>query len=372
MAILSYINACWGFGILLSSGVVRACLNIESEWAFKIPFCIQWVWPPLLIALIWFAPESPFWLVRQERYADAEHSVRRLTTAQYFSEEDVKRNVAMKIHTTELEKNMSAGASYLDMFKGVDRRRTEVSLMVFAAQLLSGQNLIGQGVQFFQQAGMAVQASYDLNLALNAMFVVGTFVSWGLLTRFGRRTLYLSGLATMAAVLLCIGGMGFSNSTTAKWVSGALLIFLNLAYNSTLGPVCYTLVAEISSTRLRAKTIALSRVAYQLMNIICGIIVPRQLSPAEWNWGPKSGLFWAGSAILTFVYTWFRIPETRNRSYGELDLLFEHRVPAWRFAKTKVDQFNLDERSGVPAETPMMEEKSDLKEDVAHTEYARK
>lgn len=148
MAILSYINACWGFGILLSSGVVRACLNIESEWgtfisvfrhavtyaydnfvystAFKIPFCIQWVWPPLLIALIWFAPESPFWLVRQERYADAEHSVRRLTTAQYFSEEDVKRNVAMKIHTTELEKNMSAGASYLDMFKGVDRRRTEV------------------------------------------------------------------------------------------------------------------------------------------------------------------------------------------------------------------------------------------------------
>jgi SP family general alpha glucoside:H+ symporter-like MFS transporter len=106
--------------------VTYAYDNFVYSTAFKIPFCIQWVWPPLLIALIWFAPESPFWLVRQERYADAEHSVRRLTTAQYFSEEDVKRNVAMKIHTTELEKNMSAGASYLDMFKGVDRRRTEV------------------------------------------------------------------------------------------------------------------------------------------------------------------------------------------------------------------------------------------------------
>lgn len=70
----------------------------------------------------------------------------------------------MKIHTTELEKQMSAGASYFDMFKGIDRRRTEIvsrvnemcdvmlilrwkSLMVFAMQLLSGQNLIGQGVQ---------------------------------------------------------------------------------------------------------------------------------------------------------------------------------------------------------------------------------
>lgn len=189
------------------------------------------------------------------------------------------------------------------------------------------------------------------------MFVVGTFVSWGrtsrratstrypltiacfsVLTRFGRRTLYLTGLSTMACVLLVIGGMGFTDSQAAKWVSGALLVFLNLAYNSTLGPVCYTLIAEISSTRLRAKTIALSRVAYQLMNIICGIIVPRQLSPAEWNWGPKSGLFWAGSAILSFCYCWLRVPETRNRSYGELDLLFENRIPAWRFSKTKVDR----------------------------------
>ncbi|KAJ9104114.1 hypothetical protein QFC19_004098 [Naganishia cerealis] len=380
----AYINACWGFGILLSSGVVRACLNIESEWAFRIPFCIQWVWPPLLIVLVWFAPESPFWLVRQERYADAEKSVRRLTSPEHFTDEDVKRNVAMKIHTTELEKKMTAGASYIDMFRGIDRRRTEISLMCFAAQLLSGQyhglrdiflySLLSSASKnpSFQQAGMAVQASYDLNLALNAMFVVGTFVSWGLLTRFGRRTLYLVGLALMASVLLCIGGMGFTDSTAAKWVSGALLIFLNLAYNSTLGPVCYTLIAEISSTRLRAKTIALSRVAYQLMNIICGIIVPRQLSPAEWNWGPKSGLFWAGSALLTLAYTWLRIPETRNRSYGELDLLFEHRVPAWRFSKTKVDQFNLDETHDAPGETPMMEEKSDLKEDIAHAEYIRK
>ncbi|KAJ9092418.1 hypothetical protein QFC20_007373 [Naganishia adeliensis] len=333
----AYINACWGFGILLSSGVVRACLNIESQWAFKIPFCIQWVWPPFLIALVWFAPESPFWLVRQQRYADAEAS-------------DVKKNVAMKIHTTELEKQMSAGASYIDMFKG----------------------LIGEGRRFFQQAGMAVQASYDLNLALNAMFVVGTFVSWGLLTRFGRRTLYLTGLSTMACVLLVIGGMGFTDSQAAKWVSGGLLVFLNLAYNSTLGPVCYTLIAEISSTRLRAKTIALSRVAYQLMNIICGIIVPRQLSPAEWNWGPKSGLFWAGSAILSFCYCWLRVPETRNRSYGELDLLFENRIPAWRFSKTKVDQFNLDARHNAPAETPFMEEKLDIKGDVAHSEYITK
>ena len=93
----------------------------------------------------------------------------------------------------------------------------------------------------------------------------------------------------------------------------------------------------MSSTRLRQKSIALSRIAYQIMNIICGIIVPRMLSPTAWNWGPKSGLFWGGISLLTAIYLTLRLPETKGRSYGELDLLFERKVPAWRFKTTKVN-----------------------------------
>jgi SP family general alpha glucoside:H+ symporter-like MFS transporter len=114
----------------------------------------------------------------------------------------------------------------------------------------------------------------------------------------------------MATVLLIIGGLGFSDAASAKWISGGLLVALNLAYNSTLGAVCYVIISEVGSTRLRAKTIVLARCAYQITNIICGIIVPRMLSPTAWHWGPKSGLFWFGSAMLSAVYCWFRLPES--------------------------------------------------------------
>jgi SP family general alpha glucoside:H+ symporter-like MFS transporter len=61
-----------------------------------------------------------------------------LTSVQYFSDDDVKKNVAMKIHTTELEKKMTSGASYLDMFRGIDRRRTEiVSVLSLAVTLFT-------------------------------------------------------------------------------------------------------------------------------------------------------------------------------------------------------------------------------------------
>jgi len=182
------------------------------------------------------------------------------------------------------------------------------------------------------------------------MFIIGTVVSWFLLYRFGRRTLYISGLIAMAIVLLIIGALGFSTSDGAKWASGALLVALNLAYNATLGAVCYVIIAEVGSTRLRAKTIVLARCAYQVMNIICGIIVPRMLSPTAWNWGPKSGLFWFGSAALSALYCWFRLPETMGRSYGELDVLFENRVAAWRFSRTKVDQFGLPDGAAAAAD----------------------
>lgn len=35
-------------------------------------------------------------------------------------------------------------------------------------------------------------------------------------------------------------------------------------------------------------------------------------------------------------------------------------------------EFNLDERHAIPADTPYLEEKPDLKTDITHAEYIRK
>jgi len=223
-------------------------------------------------------------------------------------------------------------------------------MMVFAGQLLSGENLIGQGVQFLEVAGISTQTAFSLNMVLNSMFIIGTIVSWVLIYYFGRRTLYSYGMMTMSVTLFIIGGLGWLGSNSSVWAIGTLLVVLNFIYNCTLGPLCYTIIGETPSTRLRQKSVALSRIAYQLMNITCGIIVPRMLSVSAWNWGPKSGIFWGVISGLTTVYLFFRLPETKNRSYGELDLLFEHNVPAWRFKGTKVDQFALHTRSEVMEE----------------------
>jgi SP family general alpha glucoside:H+ symporter-like MFS transporter len=64
------------------------------------------------------------------------------------------------------------------------------------------------------------------------------------------------------------------------------------------------------------------------------------LSPNEWDWAGMAGFFFAGLTVLLIVFMFFMLPETRNRSFAELDVLFENKVSARKFHKTNVDQFS--------------------------------
>ena len=82
----------------------------------------------------------------------------------------------------------------------------------------------------------------------------------------GRRTLYLWGQIGMFIILIIIGGLGVpSVNSSTGWATGALVLVLTFLYDITVGPVCYSLVAELPSTRLRIKTVVLSRNVYNGM-----------------------------------------------------------------------------------------------------------
>lgn len=53
-----------------------------------------------------------------------------------------------------------------------------------------------------------------------------------------------------------------------------------------------------------------------------------------------TGFFYAGLTAILFLFMFFMLPETNNRTFAELDVLFENRVSARRFHKTHVDQFS--------------------------------
>jgi SP family general alpha glucoside:H+ symporter-like MFS transporter len=113
--------------------------------------------------------------------------------------------------------------------------------------------------------------------------------------------------------------------------------------NSNLMASCYAIITEVSATRLRSKSVCLSRIAYYIAQIVCNVVNPYMLNPTAGDWKGKTGFFWGGCALVFFVWTFFRLPETKGRNFEELDILFAKRVPARDFKKYEVDAYAQDE-----------------------------
>ncbi|PWN34640.1 sugar transporter [Meira miltonrushii] len=338
----SYVNFCWGAGHLIAAGVLRSTVERKDEWAWRIPYAIQWIWPPLVLVIALLCPESPWFLVRKGRIAEAEVAVYRLQGVN-GTKEQAKKTVAMLMHTNELEIAATEGATYLDCFKNTAARRTEIAVMVWLAQQFTGWVLARYATYYLVTAGVPATHAFDLNIGNQAIQIIGTMSAWFTMMWFGRRALYLVGEILMWFNLLAVGIVYCLGVT--PYATGGLLLLLVLIYSCTIGPCCYTLVAEIGSTRLRAKTVGIARIGYNVAGIVIASVSPYMLNPKAWNLGGKSAFIWMFTGLIVIIWTFFRLPETKNRSYSELDVLFNNKVPARKFKTTKVNQFGQENSS---------------------------
>jgi SP family general alpha glucoside:H+ symporter-like MFS transporter len=128
-----------------------------TQWSYRIPFALQWVFPLPILLAVYFAPESPWWLVRQSRAEEAKANLRRLRnkpkdTNEEDHEKTLDRGLTEMYETNQREKEQESGISYLDCFKGTNRRRTEIACMSWVIQTLCGSTFMGFSTYFCKSA----------------------------------------------------------------------------------------------------------------------------------------------------------------------------------------------------------------------------
>ncbi|KAJ6014353.1 hypothetical protein N7540_008944 [Penicillium herquei] len=336
----TYVNCCWAIGQLIASGVLDGLVNKSGQWSYRIPFALQWIWPVPLIVICWFAPESPWYLVRKDRLEDAKRSLRRLAGAK--TEDQINGQLAMMVHTTKIEAEIEEGTTYLECFKGVDLRRTEICCCAFVGQIMAGSTFAYTPTYFFEQAGMSTSKAFQLGVGCTSVGLLGTMLSWFLITHFGRRTLYVWGQGTLCTLLYLVGIISAATSihnSGAMWAQAVLCMIWLFVYSLTVGPIAYAIVSEMSSVRLRTLSVCCARTAYQIINVVSQVLEPYFMNPTAWNASGKTGFFWGTTALIAFIWSYFRLPEAKDRTYAELDLLFATKVSARNFSSTHVDAY---------------------------------
>jgi MFS transporter, SP family, general alpha glucoside:H+ symporter len=158
---------------------------------------------------------------------------------------------------------------------------------------------------------------------------------------FGRRPVYLVGMAVMCATLMTIGIMNVWTTNRAVALGQAsLTLFWTFAFQLSVGQLGWALPAEMGSTRLRQKTVCLARNAYYIVSVISGVLEPYFINPTAWNLRGYTGFIWGGTALCTLVWAYFRLPETMGRTFSELDILFAQKISARKFKLTEVREFD--------------------------------
>ncbi|KAJ5729567.1 uncharacterized protein N7483_004075 [Penicillium malachiteum] len=252
------LGAPWGaFQSLTNAYAVEVCpilrgfLKMTTSAAYKIPFALQWVFPIPLAIGIYFAPESPWWYIRK------------------------------------VEIEMKQSSAYWDLFKGVNLRRTEICVWTHSVQVWCAA-LVAYIVFFLEEAGLPDTASFDFGMGQYALAIVGVFVAFYFVPRVGRRTLLLYGTLFMVFTTFVIGFSGILGTVShppLAYAIGSILLVQYFVYFISIGPVVYTIVAEIPSNILRSKTIVISRATYNTIALIKGKILPHMITTSSWNWG---------------------------------------------------------------------------------------
>lgn len=94
------------------------------------------------------------------------------------------------------------------------------------------------------------------------------------------------------------------------------LYIANFAYS--WGPASWILIAEIFPLSIRAKGTSIGASSNWMNNFIIAFITPPMLSTITWG----TYIFFAAWLALGGAFVYFLVPETKNKTLEEMDLVF--------------------------------------------------
>ena len=293
---------------ILSAQIVNMLLAKDTSLAESQAWNVEWGWrwmfwaetlPAVLFLLMTFLiPESPVFL----RMRNEEN-------------ERIRNEENKKIGMEENEIIRKGEAGLSELFQNKYGKVLLLGLVIAVFQQWCGTNVIFNYAQeIFTGAGYDVDAMFIDIVITGIANVLFTFVALYTIEKWGRRTLILIGAGGLGLIYLTLGTCYFFE------VKGVMMVVLVVAaistYAMTLGPVTWTLLAEIFPNRVRG--IAMATCTFALWVGCCTLTFSFPSMNAALG---SSGTFWIYSSICicAFVFLLRNCPETKGKSLEELE-----------------------------------------------------
>jgi len=259
---------------------------------------------------LFFIPESPRWLVRNQRPDQAKRLLVRLEGSEFAETEMSSISESFKsLHREKISDLLSPKLRKVALFG--------VLLAVF--QQLTGISAIFNFAPIiFQQTGASLSSSFSQTLLVGVVNFFLTIAGMLLVDRWGRRPLMIWGLLF---IILSLSGISFLFFTDQfKGTLALIFILLFIAsFAISAGPVMWVLLSEIFPQQIKGIGTSLATFSMWVFVGVTSFAFPVILN--RWGGGATFAIF-AVISLLHLIFIQRYIPETKGKSLEEIDRYF--------------------------------------------------
>lgn len=295
-------------GIMCSFLINYAFSATEGSW--RLMFAIGII-PAILLGIgMWFLPESPRWLVKQGKNAQALTILTALrgTTSVQDELHEIQSSLKVKeAKFTEVFSKWILPVLFLGIMLGFLQQVTGINTIIYYAPSI------------FQLAGFQnISSTLLATIGISVVNVLSTIFAIYYLDKVGRRPLLLTGIVGMG---ICLATLSLTfhagiNTESLRWIAMACTFIYIICFAFSLGAMLWLLVAEIFPLEVRGAAMSIAVFSCWFWNFAVSstfLTLLNKIGPTE------TFMLYAFMCLFGFVFCYSKVPDTKGVSLEQIE-----------------------------------------------------
>lgn len=298
------------FGMLVVYFVNAIVASMGNE-AWNVAMGWRWMFGsetlPALFFLIFlfFVPESPRWLTKQNKDEKALAILTRVG-GRTHAEAAIKEIQNAIAHE---------GGSIRQLLQPGLRVALAIGIGLAILQQVTGINVVlYYAPEIFKSAGIATNKAINDTVIVGAVNLLFTLVAFWVVDRLGRKPLLLIASAGMEISLTLLGIAFLRNQVEGPWILICILAYV-ASFAVAMGPVVWVVMSEIFPTRIRGRAMSIATVFLWISCYAVSQFFPLMLERLQ------GSVFFVYSqmCVIALVFIAAFVPETKGKTLEEIE-----------------------------------------------------